>query len=554
MTEIHIGVQRDGEGDEPNIDDLIASMTEAPRKEQEPDYIDQRRAWDDVQSTLANRLSTRLPRIAGTQHRTCDPRSTYTAATNLITSHFTSPDGSPLLLTHQGEWMVWSNGAWHRVKETDMLGWLTHRYAHAYTVRATEDKEREETGKKWKYIAWPEGSSIVKEMNIQVSKASTIDSDTKTGTWIDGRDDNDTYIPCRNGLLRVSDRTLLPHDPTYFSIYSLPFDYDPEATCPKWTAWLEDTYEHDPLTVPMRQEWWGYVLSGRTDLQKGSLTFGKERTGKGTEQRVQNRFLGGDVNISGLTLSALGERFGLWDAIDKSLIVIGDARIDRQRDKTAVERLLSIIGADKLTLDRKNRSPWTGTIPARIAVMSNEIPDWGDRTGVLPTRWIVSSTVKSYLGKEDPHLEEKLCTELPGILNWALDGLDRLNKQGKFTENIATREIVHAQRSRSNPYREFVDTFCVTGDGKQVSKDRLRELYTCWSQEQGRTITETAHSFSMKLLEVEPTILAKDQKARIDGKLTPVFRGIGIATDYAKPEDVAEEPRQTAQQGQMFDN
>ncbi|WML79161.1 phage/plasmid primase, P4 family [Streptomyces sp. VNUA74] len=536
MTENHIEGPR---GHEPDLAERIDELVDTPRTGSDPDFVDCRRPWDAVQVTLANRLSGRLPRIANTQHRTCHNQSTYTAATNLITSHFTSIDGAPLLLTHQGEWMVWDCGAWYRVKETDMLGWLTHRYAHAYSVRILSKKEQEETGKKWKYEAWPEGSGIVKEMSAQVSKAATVDSDTRTGAWIDGRNDDETYISCKNGLLRVSDRKLLPHNPAFFSIYSLPFDYDPSATCPRWTAWMEDTYEHDPDTVPMKQEWWGYVISGRTDLQKGSLTFGRERTGKGTEQRVQNRFLGGDVNISGLTLSSLGERFGLWDAIDKSLIVIGDARIDKKADKAAVERLLSIIGEDKLTLDRKNRSPWTGKIPARIAIMSNEIPDWGDRTGVLPTRWLVSSTVKSYLGKEDRGLEDRLCSELPGILNWALDGLDRLNQQGRFTENVATREVVHSQRSRANPYREFVDEFCVEGGDKWVAKDRLRELFISFSANQGRTVNETVHSFSMKLLEVVPTILAKDQKKRVGGKRVPVFLGIGIKSDYAQPEDVA---------------
>ena len=79
----------------------------------------------------------------------------------------------------------------------------------------------------------------------------------------------------------------------FYTLNYLPFDYDPAATCPKWQAFLEsvftkrqlsskkteydselddfvEQYEHvpDELAIEILGEWFGYLLSGQTHLQK----------------------------------------------------------------------------------------------------------------------------------------------------------------------------------------------------------------------------------------------------------------------------------------------
>ena len=56
-----------------------------------------------------------------------------------------------------------------------------------------------------------------------------------------------------------------------------------------------------------------------------------------------------------------------------------------------VERLLSISGEDTLTVDRKYREPWTGQLPTRIVILSNELPRLTDSSGALASRISPSS-------------------------------------------------------------------------------------------------------------------------------------------------------------------
>jgi phage/plasmid-associated DNA primase len=272
---------------------------------------------------------------------------------------------------------------------------------------------------------------------------------------------------------------------------------------------------------------------------------GIERSGKGTIARIL-QMLAGPSNCCGPTLNSLTEQFGLWALTDKTLAVIGDARLPKKGTEVITERLLSIIGEDTMQVDRKWQRPWQGKMPSRIVLLSNEIPNWSDSAGVLPTRWIVATTVKSYLGKEDPNLLDRLSSELPGILNWALDGLDRLIKQQRFTLNEATPEVVGAQRERSAPQKGFVEELCVLGEDKWITKDRLREMWTFWNAQHGRTVTDTRESFTTKLLAMVPTVKAKDQKKRIEGRLTPIFRGISLVADH--PELAAERDREEREQ------
>jgi putative DNA primase/helicase len=66
---------------------------------------------------------------------------------------------------------------------------------------------------------------------------------------------------------------------------------------------------------------------------------------------------------------------------------LSDARLSTKADsKIVVERLLSVSGEDSLTIDRKYREPWTGRLPTRFVIMSNELPRLSDSSGALASR------------------------------------------------------------------------------------------------------------------------------------------------------------------------
>ena len=227
------------------------------------------------------------------------------------------------------------------------------------------------------------------------------------------------------------------------------------------------------------------MISGRLDLHKILLLIGPTRAGKGVISRLLGALVGRD-NVAGPTLSSLNGDFGLAPLIGKSLAVVSDARLNGRNAHVVVERLLSISGEDTLTINRKYRDQWTGKLPTRLMICSNELPQLGDASMAIAGRFVPLLLNRSWLGQEDYELEVALHAELPGILNWALAGLERLAAQeGRFTRPSATDEAILALKDLASPVAAFVRDRCDIGVNHKVAVDDLYTAWRAWADDNG---------------------------------------------------------------------
>jgi hypothetical protein len=111
----------------------------------------------------------------------------------------------------------------------------------------------------------------------------------------------------------------------------------------------------------------------------------------------------------------------------------------RADQAVVVAWLLSISGEDSITVDRKHFAPWTGTLPTRFLVLTNELPRLCDASGALAGRFIVLCRNRSWYGRNDLSLTDRLRAELPGILNWSIEGWRRLRAPGHFVRAYLDR-------------------------------------------------------------------------------------------------------------------
>ena len=226
------------------------------------------------------------------------------------------------------------------------------------------------------------------------------------------------------------------------------------------------------------QEYIGYVLSGRTDMQKMLLLIGPTRSGKGTITRMLTSLIGRGHAV-GPTLASLGTNFGLSPLLGKPLAIVSDARLGNIPSHTVVERLLSITGEDMLTVDRKYREPWSGKLPTRFVILSNELPKFKDSSGAIANRLVILQMTESFLGREDRTLDKRLSLELAGILNWALEGLDRLIHNGRFTVPESSDDATKLMMDLASPMSAFIRECCERDPKAEVYRD---DLYTAWQQ------------------------------------------------------------------------
>jgi putative DNA primase/helicase len=335
-------------------------------------------------------------------------------------------------------------------------------------------------------------------------------------------------ISCANGLLHLPTGLLLPSTPAFFALNAVDFAFDPAAPPPKaWLVFLDALWRHDPEAIATLREWFGYLLTGDTSQQKVLLIVGPKRSGKGTIARVLRDLLG-KQNTCAPTLASLAQQFGLAPLIGKQLALISDARLGSRADQQIIaERLLSISGEDAQTIDQKYREPWTGQLDVRFTITTNELPRIADASGALPSRFLVLLLRHSFYGREDPGLTHRLLQELPGILNWSIEGWRTLQERGHFLQPTTSAGAIRDLEDLASPVGAFVRDCCEVGPELTVACDVLFQHWRAWCGVQGRDYPGTAATFGRDLRAAVPGVEVERPRGE-GGNRERCYRGIGL--------------------------
>jgi putative DNA primase/helicase len=324
-------------------------------------------------------------------------------------------------------------------------------------------------------------------------------------SWLDGKDHPTAtdLISCTNGLLHLPTLKLLPHSAAFFSMNALDFAYKPDAAPPtEWLKFLKQLWPDDQQSIEMVQEMFGLMLTGDTSHQKAFLLVGPKRSGKGTIARVMTKLLG-QANVCGPTLSSLGQNFGLAPLIGKRLAIISDARLGGKTDQqVVVERILAITGEDSLSVDRKFKDAWTGRLETRIMVLTNELPKLADASGALASRFLILLLTNSFYGKEDHGLTDRIIRELPGILNWSLEGWANLKKRGYFVQSKSAAEAQRDFEDLGSPMGAFLRDCCEVSPTAKCRPDELYNRWCAWCRDQNINQVGTVQTFGRDLRSV----------------------------------------------------
>jgi putative DNA primase/helicase len=425
-------------------------------------------------SAAARALAPPRPSPAGSSGQddaTVPPPSDPMAVARHVT-HSYDHDGHLTLRYWRGTWMEWQQSCWTETENIAVEARARVQLEHA-TYKDTSGALK----------PWQPSNRKIADVTGALMAITHLPAATDPPSWHRGNGPVPAHeiIACANGLLHVGTRKLLAHTPAYFGTTAVPFAYDPAAPSPiRWLRFLTDLWPDDQDSIDALQEFFGYVLSGRTDLHKIMLLIGPTRSGKGTIARILTALIG-KGNAAGPTLASLGTNFGLSPLLGKPLAVVSDARLGSGSEHQVVERLLSISGEDMITIDRKYREPWTGRLPSRFLILSNELPRFGDASGAIAGRFIVLVMTQTWLGKENTTLTRELLAELPGILSWALDGLDRIAATGTMTSPQSSTDAIVALHDLVSPVSAFVRDQCRTGGGEVAVSD-LFNAWKAWAE------------------------------------------------------------------------
>jgi putative DNA primase/helicase len=452
-----------------------------------------------------------------------DPTNPMASARILMLNRFTIADAY-MLWRHRGCFWRWT-GSYYQLTNDETI----HAIIWGFLEKAFK-LQWDEKAKKWERVPFKPKSANVKEVASALTAISQLDEHINPPAWLSA----DASMPpagelfaCANGLLHLPTGKIYPASPDYFCLNASTVTYDPKAKAPHYAAFLVELLEDDHEAIELLQDWSGYTLSPDTSQQKILDMIGPKRSGKGTLARLLTKVLG-ERSVAGPTMNSLGEPFGLEPLITKSLAIISHVRIGSRTDKsTIVERLLTISGEDGITVGRKFKQAWDGKMPTRIMFMSNELLALTDGSGAFASRLLIVLLTKSFYGKEDPGLTNKLAAELSGILNWAIDGYRRLAERGFFVQPESAREAIEDIEMLGSPVKAFVRDCCEVGPGLNVLVDNLYEKYKEWCEDEGRKDPGNKEWFGRNLHSAVPGLRLARPRADDQQRLR-TYHGVGL--------------------------
>jgi putative DNA primase/helicase len=136
---------------------------------------------------------------------------------------------------------------------------------------------------------------------------------------------------------------------------------------------------------------------------------------------------------------------------------------------------------------------------------------------------------------------------MPGILNWALDGLDRLIANGRFTVPRSSEDATTMMMDLASPVPAFVRERCECGPDKVVDKDSLYFSWKLWAESNGHHAGAKI-TFGRSLHAAVPGLGRAD--IPVGNKRVHGYRGIGLLGGSGCPENNSDHHAQPAQNGE----
>lgn len=266
----------------------------------------------------------------------------------------------------------------------------------------------------------------------------------------------------------------------------LPFAYDPEATCVMWQEFLAQILHDDEVRMFM-QKAVGYSLTGDTAEDMIFILYGCGSNGKSTFVDVIAGMLGEyaktikpetlmhkeNSNTPNTEIASIrGARFVRTSEADEG----------KRLSESVIKQLTSGEPVSARFLyghDFEYRPTY------KIWFSTNHKPIIrGSDNGIWRRICLIPFEVTIAKEDRDLSLDMKLNKEIPGIFNWALEGLMLWKKEGLLPPAKVCRAI-DEYRKEQDILQDFIDDCVVSREGKSVVASKLYDRYSSYCDKNG---------------------------------------------------------------------
>lgn len=278
-------------------------------------------------------------------------------------------------------------------------------------------------------------------------------------------------INLNNGTYEISSgkRKLRDFDKADFLKYKLPFNYNPNSKCPIFKKYLNRVLPDENLQKILA-EYIGYVFitNNTLKLEKTLILYGSGANGKSVFFEIVNALIGSE-NISNFTLESLTNSTGYYRASLSDKLLNYASEISKNLN---VDLFKQLVSGEPVEARQIYKKPVMVENYAKLMFNCNELPTPKQHKEAYFRRFIIVPFEETIPIKEqDPTLAQSIInSELPGIFNWVLEGLDRLLENKRFTSSEKVDAVLNKYRIESNT----VELFLIQNE---IKKDVSNQLH-----------------------------------------------------------------------------
>lgn len=288
----------------------------------------------------------------------------------------------------------------------------------------------------------------------------------------------------QNGVLNLRKGQLLPVTPATLVSKRASVIYDPGAGCPLFDRFLASV-QPDPDVRRLLKQLAGIWLSGLSNLQKLTFFYGLGANGKTTFIELMAWLLGDYSNRIATEMLMQHQRSPQGPSPDivalkgRRLIYCNEVEEGR---RLADARVKELTGGDMLsgrTLYAKEAVTFQPS--HNLVMVGNHMPEVRDTShGMWRRMLLIHFNQVIPTNAQDPNLLDKLKSEGPGILNWALSGLSDYRKNDLCIPAIISA-ATDAYRDDQDIVGEWITDHCIVTAGALTSKDTIYKAYRAWA-------------------------------------------------------------------------
>lgn len=331
----------------------------------------------------------------------------------------------------------------------------------------------ENADKKKAAFRWAVGGENRTRINNALALARSVPPIADHG---DHWDENPFLLGVQNGVVDLLTGQFRKATPADRVTMRVRVAYDPAATCPLWLRTLADIFapqglfnaEDSQSMIDFMQRSLGYSITGDCREECCFFAWGSGGNGKGVVMNTLGWLFGDytdDMPYSTLERSERGS--GIPNDVAKlaGKRFITCSEVNEFNVNEA--RLKALTGRDPMTARFLNREFFTFIPVCKIWIATNNKPKIvGQDDGIWRRIHLIPFTQR-FEGRANKQLKDQLRLELPGILNWTVEGARAWLGDG-LTPPDTVRAATAAYRQESNPITPFVEACCIRGNELRV--------------------------------------------------------------------------------------